>query len=193
MMNRPYIMYTDEELSTEIWKDIKGYEGLYQVSNLGRVKSVERKVRHNYGGLKTVPERILKGSPDGDGYLYVSLSKENHKRNPKIHKLVANAFLLNPDNLPQVNHIDENKENNRVSNLEWCSSLYNLQYSDIIHKGNLARSRAVKQYSLNGEFLNEFNSISEARKAINAKSHIGIIKCCQHKQKTSYGYKWEYA
>lgn len=176
----------------EVWKDITGYEGLYQISNYGRVKSLERKVRHNYGKFRTVPEKILKPSPDGDGYLYVSLSKEGKKKNPKIHKLVALHFLSNPDNLPQVNHIDENKDNNVVTNLEWCTSLHNLQHSNVISKGNTARAKAIIQKSLTGEIINEFCSISEARRKLGLKSHAGIVKCCKGEQKTSHGYKWEY-
>ena len=102
----------------EIWKDIKDYEGLYQVSNIGNVKSLARVVSHKITGHRTIPERILKPNSDGAGYLYVSLSKDGKKRNPKIHRLVAEAFIPNLENLPQVNHIDEDKSNNRVTNLE---------------------------------------------------------------------------
>lgn len=186
------IEYSEEELKNEMWKDIIGYEGLYQISNLGRIKSLERKVRHNYGGLRIVPEKILKPSPDGDGYLYISLSKEGKKKNPKIHKLVAYHFLENPDNLPQVNHLDEDKNNNRLSNLEWCTCLHNLTHSNIIRKGNIARAKAIVQKSLTGEVIREYESIAEAQRELSLKNHTGIIRCCQGKQNTSHGYKWEY-
>lgn len=114
----------------EVWKDIEGYEGLYQVSNLGRVKSLERIIsdgRHR-------KERILKPYDDGNGYLRVELQSKPFK----LHRLVAQAFIPNPDNLPFVNHKDENPKNNRVflnddgsvdeSNLEWCDNKYNINY-----------------------------------------------------------------
>ena len=104
----------------EIWKDIKGYEGLYQISNKGRVKSL--------GNNKTKKEKIL--SPGKHkGYFYVSLYKNRKEKKYSIHRLVAQAFLPNPDNLPVVNHKDENKLNNNVENLEWCTQEYNVNYS----------------------------------------------------------------
>lgn len=101
---------------TEIWKDIKGFEGLYQVSSYGNVRSYYR------GG------RILKPKKDKDGYLEVCLRKNNKSKYFKIHRLVAFVFIENTDNLPQVNHIDENKMNNNINNLEWCDCYYNINY-----------------------------------------------------------------
>ena len=104
----------------EIWKDIKGYEGLYQVSNKGRVKSL------NY--RRTGKEKILSSSPNSYGYLIVGLCKNGKQKPFYIHRLVAEAFLTNPNNLLEVNHKDENKENNHVENLEWCDRKYNNNY-----------------------------------------------------------------
>ena len=101
----------------EIWKDISGYEGLYQISNLGNVKSL------NYS--RTGKERILKPGTDKDGYLLVTLYKNRNKRPFKIHRLVAKAFIPNPDNKSDVNHKDENKTNNCVDNLEWMTRMEN--------------------------------------------------------------------
>lgn len=106
----------------EIWRDIKDYEGLYQISNFGRVKSLPRN-----GTIST--ERILKPLLTGRGYYKVTLSKHNKAKYPSIHRLVAEAFILNPDNLPQINHKDGNKTNNKVGNLEWCTSLENVKHS----------------------------------------------------------------
>ena len=101
----------------EIWKDCKGYEGKYQVSNLGRVWSIGS-------------QKYLKGSTDKDGYMCVYLTAKNGKTKiEKIHRLVALVFLDNPNNYPQVNHKDENKQNNCVDNLEWCDTKYNTTYS----------------------------------------------------------------
>lgn len=111
----------------EIWRDIKGYESLYQVSNLGRVKSLARKViKKNYVSFKK--ERILKQQTDRYGYKKVILQRNYQIKTFSIHRLVAEAFLENPYNLPQINHKDENKENNCVLNLEYCDSKYNNNY-----------------------------------------------------------------
>ena len=105
----------------EEWKDIKGYEGIYQISNKGRVKSLNYK--------RTGKEKILKLSSDTNGYKKITLFKNSKRKTYSIHKLVAEAFLPNPDNLPVVNHKDENKLNNNVENLEWCTQEYNVKYS----------------------------------------------------------------
>ena len=114
----------------EEWRPVIGYEGLYEVSNMGRVKSLKRTVWDNRGYYRTVPERILKPVDKGMGYLYVLLWKDGKGKNCRINRLVAIAFIPNPYNLPEVNHIDQNKENNCVSNLEFCSSKYNCNFGD---------------------------------------------------------------
>lgn len=106
---------------TEVWENITGYEGLYQVSNLGRVKSL------NYKGKGVI--KILKGYIKRDGYETVTLMKDGIRKYLRVHRLVAQAFLPNPDNLPQINHKDENPLNNIVDNLEWCTPSYNTKYS----------------------------------------------------------------
>jgi hypothetical protein len=110
----------------EIWKDIPGYEGYYQVSNIGNVKSLARK-RHNI--LGSTKERILKLNFDSSGYRTVKLYKDGIKKTQKVHRLVIISFKDNPTNLPEVNHIDGIKVNNTVENLEWCSRLQNMQHA----------------------------------------------------------------
>lgn len=112
----------------EVWKDIKGYEGLYQISNLGRVKSLERRVRNSETGFRIVRERFLKPALSGEKprqYYYVILSKNAKHRNETVHRLVAKYFVQNPENKLEVNHIDNDPLNNYCTNLEWCTSRYN--------------------------------------------------------------------
>ena len=107
----------------EIWKDIQGYEGLYRVSNLGRVKSFHKAKEH-----------ILSPGKDKDGYFQVQLYKNGINKMRKVHRLVAQAFISNPNNLPQINHKDENKQNNNVDNLEWCTNEYNHNYGTAVKR-----------------------------------------------------------
>lgn len=113
---------------TEEWRDIERYKGLYQVSNLGRVKSLSRIAIDRRGIPHYVNERILKQTFDKDGYCLVGLHKNGKFRSCKIHRLVASEYIGNPHNLPEVNHKDENKSNNNVDNLEWCTGKYNINY-----------------------------------------------------------------
>lgn len=168
----------------EIWKDIRGYEGIYQISNLGNVKVLDRKV-FNSKCYCVRQGRIFKNNKNGRGYINVRLTKNGKSTNKSVHRLVAEAFITNPNNYKYINHKDENKQNNIVSNLEWCTPKYNQQYSR--HK----RCRKVKQMDANNNVLNIFESSLEA--SIFAKVHrSNIIRCCEHKRKTTAGYKWEY-
>ena len=124
-----------KDLEGEIWKDIKEYEGLYQVSNKGRVKSL------NYGNKGE--EIIMEASTDKDGYKILGLRKEGKKKMKKVHRLVAEAFISNPNNLPQVNHMDEDKSNNKVDNLEWCDAEYNTNYGT--HNERVSKTKTGKQ------------------------------------------------
>lgn len=119
--------------SNEEWRDILGFEGAYQVSNLGRVRSLDRDIHYINNGTPAVLHKkgiILKQTPDVDGYLRVGVICEGRSKNFGVHRLVAQAFIPNPDNLPCVNHKDYDKTNNCVSNLEWCTVEYNNHYSE---------------------------------------------------------------
>lgn len=169
-------------MKKEIWKDILGYEGLYQVSNFGRVKS-----------LKFGKERILKLTKDKDGYLIVNLYKAGRIKTVKVHRLVAEAFLPNPDNLPLINHKDEDKSNNIVSNLEWYDVKYNTNYgtrNKRIGKSNTngKRSKPVLQYTLDGKFVREWESYRECKR--NGFNHVS--ECCRGKLKSCGGFIWRY-
>ena len=170
----------------EEWRDIKGWEGLYQVSNLGNVKSLERKVWNGRGYYKTT-ERILKSFDNGYGYLQVILRKGEKSKTCYVHRLVACAFIPNPQGLPDVNHKDENKENNCVENLEYCTKAYNNNY------GTRTEKTIKPVYGINktSGLIVEFSSIMEAERALGINnSHI--VKCCKGKQKSAGGFYWMY-
>ena len=154
----------------EIWKDIDGYEGLYKVSNLGRIKSL--------GNDKNRKEKILKTGKNKFGYLHVILCKEGKVTTFRVQRLVANAFIPNPENKPEVNHIDENKENNCVWNLEWCTHQYNNEYS----KGKKI---------LCVETNKVYPSAMEAQRQTVVHQQ-SIIACCKGKLKTTGNYHWKY-
>lgn len=132
----------------EIWKDIRNYEGYYQISNRGRVKSLSRVVKYKSGkGYKTIPERILVIKDNGNGYRNISLCREGYQVKHYIHRSVAQAFLSNPDNKPQVNHIDHDKDNNCVSNLEWCTQKENTAAGIKLGKINNKKRGKTKKFT----------------------------------------------
>jgi hypothetical protein len=160
---------------TEIWKDIKGYENLYKVSNLGNIIS-----------LKT--NKILKPNKGSNGYLLVHLYNNGiRSKHLLIHRLVAEAFLPNPNNYPQVNHKDYDRTNNRVENLEWCSPIQNLEYSNVIYKASLRKERKIKCLETN----EVFKSIKEACRKYKLH-HSNIIACCNGRRKRCGGLTWLY-
>lgn len=181
----------------EIWKDIKDYEGLYQVSNLGRVKSLEKEHKINNNKTYLLKEKILKNMIDKNGYNYVHLSKNNIQKRKAIHRLVMEAFIPNINNLPCINHKDENKTNNCIDNLEWCSYSYNNNYGtkkekqSLKIKNNIKRSKKVIQYSLQKSIINEYPSLREAERQTNIK-YTDILRCYKGKRKTAGGYIWKY-
>ena len=126
---------------TEEWRPIVGYEGLYEVSNTGQVKSFDRYVKYSNGRIHLHKGKVLSPIKDRDGYLQVNLCYSGRINSIKVHRLVAQAFIPNPDNLPQVNHKDENKTNNCVENLEWCDSKYNNNYGT---RKDKVRETAIK-------------------------------------------------
>lgn len=177
----------------EIWKDVDGYEGLYKVSNLGNVMSCERYVKTCGGGKRLVSESVLKPFMCPGGYLEINLWKNNKMKTTMIHRLVAKAFLENPNNFPEVNHKDENKKNNCVDNLEWCTPKYNANYGTrnqrMVEK---KETKSVFMMDKSGNIIKKFDSLGEATRQTGFDISA-IIRVCKGKQKTSMGYKWAYA
>lgn len=174
----------------EIWKDIEDYEGLYQVSNLGNVRSL------NYNGthkIKEMAHQLMR-----KGYLRVHLSKNNKSKRISIHRLVAETFIPNPNNLPQVNHIDGNKQNNCVSNLEWCTNLENQRHAwnNGLRKSkkgyHINSAKSVYQYDLEGNFIKQWDYISDASKELGI-SLSSIYRNCNNQIKKPKYYIWKYA
>lgn len=159
----------------EEYKDIEGYIGLYQVSNMGRVKSL--------GNDKASKEQILKPAKDKGGYLCVKLYKQGKIKFYFIHRLVAEAFIPNPNNLPQINHIDEDKTNNTISNLEWCTSKYNINYG--------TRNEKISKQVMCVETGKIYSSTMEVQRKLGFNNG-NIGKCCNGRYKQAYGFHWKY-
>ena len=169
----------------EVWKDIEEYEGLYQVSNKGRVKS-----------LKFGKERILKPAKNDGGYLFVYIFKNGKRKMCLVHRLVAQAFIPNPQNLPQINHRDEVKTNNSVQNLEWCTAKYNSNYGTHNQRSADKRtngkcSKPVIQYEKSGEFVKEWKSTHDIERNLGYNNGY-ISACCNGKFNSAYNFVWKY-
>lgn len=197
----------------EIWKDIPGYERLYQVSNLGNVRSL------NY--RRSGKSKLLKQGTDKKGYKQVGLWKNSKRKHYSVHRLVAIAFLPNPNNLPQVNHKDENKANNNIDNLEWCDAKYNNNYgtrnerTSESHKGKKGcwyekqlseehkkkiskslkgkNSKPILMYDKEGNFIKRFDSIVDVTEYFGKDRGCGnICNCLKGRRKTAYGFIFKY-
>lgn len=191
----------------EIWKDVVGYEGLYQVSNFGNVKSCQKKFTNWKGDICNRKEAPIKQFINRCGYYRATLYKNGKPRPFTVHRLVATAFIPNPDKLKDINHIDFNKQNNNVKNLEWCSRSYNVKHA-IKHNPNILAGiressklsrKPIIQYTLDGEFVKEFTSVVQASKELGlSTSHICCVankkpeKGQTYIRKSTGGYIWIY-
>lgn len=167
----------------EIWRDILDYNGIYQVSSIGNVRRIAK--------YKAEPG-ILRPIKMPNGYLTVDLSNKCVRKRFSIHRLVAIAFIPNPDGLPQINHKNEIKTDNRVANLEWCDSKYNNNYGTARFRSSVTSSIPIVQLTKDGKKIREFYGMHEAAR----KTGIcvqNIHKCCVGTYKTAGGYKWKYA
>lgn len=166
-------------MNKELWRMIPGYEGLYMVSNFGRVKSLKRNI--------ILKERLAK-----EGYVRVVLYKHSKGKSYYIHRLVAQAFLENPNNYRCVNHKDENKRNNHADNLEYCTHKYNSNYGTAKsrHREKMKKYfKPVYQYTLDGKYVSEYESIAHAS-LMTGYSQQNIGKCCLGKYQQAYGFQW---
>lgn len=178
----------------EIWKDIPGYEGYYQASNLGRIKRLERVLFRNNGHSEkakfTLPERIKKIQKQTQGYSQVVLFRDGAWKTHRLNVLIAKMFVPNPQGKPFVNHIDGNKENNSAENLEWVTGSENILHA--YRTGLLTHYETpVVQISKTGEILREFRNIKEAAESVNG-SKGNICMVCKGKRKNAYGFVWKY-
>lgn len=194
----------------EVWKNIKNYKGLYQVSNLGRIKSLKRNIPFtNRWGQRIThlqKERILKAKKQFNGYLALSLSKDGEHKTYLVHRLVAEAFILKTDNKSQVDHINGDKTDNRVENLRWVTPKENClnplwveksknvseeTRNKLSDKAKYSHNKSVVQYTLDEKIVKEWVSIREIERQLGFKSSH-ICNCLKGRHKTAYGYIWKY-
>lgn len=204
---KPYENLSLEDMEGEVWKDVVGGEGLYQVSNMGRIKRLARKGKGNSPVDKIMKQQKPK-TPKLP--LHLRLFINGRQKNVSTHRIVAQAFLPNPNNYTEIDHIDTNRYNNVVDNLRWCTKSMNMRnpitYKKVCvvrkkawedetflekERYNMPHSVPVIQYSLNGDFIAEYRTISEACRSVCGDASA-IARCCRGKQKTSYGYIWKF-
>ena len=181
--------------ANEIWRPVRDFEGLYEVSNLGLVRSVDRTVRGANAMSDSYPinrkGRVLKQSMATNGYLFVVLCKDGKHTHTNVHRLVAETFIPNPDNLPEINHKDENKSNNVVSNLEWCDRSYNVNYGTSLEKRSRKCFKCIEQLTLDGQHVAFYKTLTEAVRKTGANK-VSICSVCNGRYKTAMGYRWRY-
>lgn len=187
----------------ELWKPVKDYEGLYEVSNLGNVRSIAHTTRvFRYGKPMDVfhPSKVLKPQERSHGYLAVCLygkgGKNGRFTQTSVHRMVAEAFVPNPRGCSEVNHIDEDKQNNRADNLEWCTRRENIRHGTCIERSvkkrinNVPRQRAIQRYDLDGNLIDEFINAWDAERKLGIKKHC--IYNSLYKGQRGNGYYWKF-
>ena len=186
---------------SEVWKGVAGYEGVYQVSNLGRVRSVDRLVKYSDGRKYTYKGKIIKPTCDKGGYTTVNLYKNGKVKGKYIHRLVAEAFIPSHNNYLEINHKDEDKTNNHVANLEWCTREYNINYGKRTEKASQAQSKRVKAVNVETGEVIRFRSTMEAGRK--GYAHGAVSSACRGVYKSGIGkligdghlyrgHKWSY-
>lgn len=175
----------------EIWKDVLEFKGIYQVSNIGRVRSLDRDVKAKTGRIKHTRGKILAISHFPNGYCYVNFCVKGIGTSQILHRLVAKAFIPNPNNKAEVNHKDEDINNNIIDNLEWLTSKENANYGTRNKRVSEKLSIKVVQLTKNLELIRIYDSCTKAGNTIGVGEEC-VIRVCKGKQHTSKGYKWMY-
>lgn len=193
-----------EDFEGEVWKDIPEYEGYYQVSNMGRIKSLDRYVTMKRRCDSHAQTRLLKGciikmNLSRGGYGICHLKRNSTSKIVKYHRVVCSVFHPNPDNLPEVNHKNEIKTDNRADNLEWCTRQYNANWGTAILRKSInsrnhpSKSKPVYQFTLNGKILKKYPSIKEAARCTSVKEANISSVCYGGKSKSAGGYLWSFS
>jgi len=177
----------------EVWKPVVGYEGLYEVSNLGRVRSLDRVVSGKDGCTLSIKGQMMHPTLNTTGYPFVGLRKDGKRGMYTVHRLVAKAFIPNPDNLAEINHKNEDKTDNRVANMEWCDHSYNMRFGT---RGERCRKKAdchaVVQMDMEGNVIAEYEAIKVAARVVGINNAETITKCCKGTRPSAGGYRWKY-
>lgn len=183
----------------EVWKDIAGYEGLYQASSMGRIRRL--RFINNYVDKRKIT--IVKAYPINSGYLKIMFHKDGGYENKLVHRIIAETFIPNPKGLDQVNHKDGNKHNNNADNLEWCTQSENMRHAVnmglftafSLGKYGADNPKAIPVEMLDkntGELLKRFGSLIDAAHFLGKEKSGHIVSCCKGKLKSAYGYRWRY-
>lgn len=176
---------------SEIWKEISGYEGYFEVSNLGNFRSKDRIIKYKQDGLRKYPGKSLKVELMQDGYCRIVLMKESKRRRYMCHRLVAETFIPNPDNKPFVNHIDGNKSNNCVSNLEWCTQSENEQHSvNVLGKSMKGKTLPRPVKCIENDMI--FDSMSKAIEFVGKPSCVEGLKKAIIAERKYHGYTFKF-
>ena len=181
----------------EEWRPLVGYEGLYEISSLGRIRGLERKcdaLFYGNPGKRYVPPKLLSQTYDKDGYLHIRLSKNGKRETYSVHRLVAKTFLQNPDNKPQVNHINGHKDDNRIENLEWCTASENVLhgYRTGLYK-TVHNAKPVAKLSDDGDIISVYESARKAEMEYHKENpnSANILRICAQGYGHCHGYGWK--
>lgn len=179
---------------TEIWKDIKGYEGHYKISNFGRIYSQDQYVPcgNGKGYMRFIPGKFLKILTASNGYPSIGLFKNRKVKVFRIHRLIASAFIPNPEDKPHINHKNANKSDNSLENLEWCTQSENMRHMVKMGRANRAsQEKAIFQIDLNGNLIQEWKSGRLASRELKIGQR-NLSKCLRGRAKTAYGFIWKF-
>ena len=177
----------------EIWKPVIGYENYYEVSNKGRIRSLDRVTLFKDGKTRKFCGKIISlRAMNNSGYLTVGLHDTGKQKTFLVHRIVAEAFIENPNGYKEINHIDQNKLNNDVSNLEWCTHKENVNHGDEIERGAIKQRRCFRQLDMDGNLIKVWNGFKKMQRETGFERK-SVYECCIGKRESYKGYRWEYA